>query len=116
MTEWSDRGPDALPLPEFDHLPVESIGARIRSLDEQQLEQLIQYERAHAGRTQILQVLERRRDEVRQGAPQTEGDPAGRQPETAAPPASGSPVGPEEGPAINPPTGGVPTNPAQPRR
>lgn len=106
---------ESLPLPDFDQLPVGSVAARIRSLDHRQVEELIQYERDHAGRVQVLELLRHRRDQLRDGAEPTGGDPAAPKPELADAPASGSVVGAESGPAINPPTGGDPTNPTQPR-
>jgi hypothetical protein len=54
----------ALPLPDFDHLPVESLAVRVQSLDIQQLEQLIGYERNHSGRGRVLDLLEHRRDQL----------------------------------------------------
>ncbi len=54
----------ALPLPDFDQLPVESLAARIRSLDIQQVEQLIGYERNHAERVEVLDLLERQRERL----------------------------------------------------
>jgi len=51
----------ALPLPDFDQLSVESLAARVSSLDIQQVEQLIGYERNHLGRVEVLDLLERQR-------------------------------------------------------
>jgi hypothetical protein len=106
----------ALPLPDFDHLPLESVAARIRSLDVDQLEQLIEYESDHAHRPLVLDVLARRSEQLRAGAEPTSGDPNAFKPEAAGPPETGSAVGPDPGPAINPPSHGDPTNPSQPRR
>jgi|SRR5215207_3259193 len=105
----------ALPLPDFDHLPFSSLAARIRSLDAQQLEQLIGYERNHAERIAVLQVLEERLADLRSGAQPTSGDPNALRPEVAGPPNADSRVGADPGPALNPPSHGDPTNPAQPR-
>ncbi|ADB35228.1 hypothetical protein Kfla_6225 [Kribbella flavida DSM 17836] len=109
------RPEGALPLPDYDHIPFGSLAARVRTLDIQQLEQLIGYERNHAQRILVLELLEHRRDELKAGAEPTSGSPTAFMPETAGPPDSGSVVGAESGPAINPPAHGDPTNPSQPR-
>jgi len=54
----------ALPVPDFDHLPADSVAARVTSLDIQQVEQLIGYERNHSGRDEVLDLLEQRREEL----------------------------------------------------
>ena len=54
----------SLPLSDFDHVPAGALAARVASLDIQQLEQLIGYERNHAQRRQVLDVLTRRRDQL----------------------------------------------------
>ncbi|WP_432942561.1 hypothetical protein ACQPXM_36560 [Kribbella sp. CA-253562] len=105
----------ALPLPDFDHIPFGSLAARVRSLDIQQLEQLIGYERNHGQRILVLELLEHRRDELREGAEPTSGSPDAMKPEVAGSPDSDASVGAEPGPAVNPPAHGDPTNPAQPR-
>jgi hypothetical protein len=105
----------ALPLPDYDHIPFGSLAGRIRTLDINQLEQLIGYERNHGERILVLELLEHRRDELRAGATPSSGSPDAAQPETAGPPSSPSKVGAESGPALNPPSHGDPTNPAQPR-
>jgi hypothetical protein len=55
----------ALPIPGFDHLPVDAVAEHLSSLDIQQVEQLIGYERNHLAREPVLDVLERRRDHLR---------------------------------------------------
>lgn len=105
----------ALPLPDYDHIPFGSLSSRVRTLDIHQVEQLIGYERNHGERIAVLQMLEHRRDELRAGAVPSPGSPDAFQPETAGPPDSPSKVGAEPGPAMNPPSHGDPTNPAQPR-
>jgi hypothetical protein len=49
-----------LPLPNFDHLTIGSLRARLRSLDIEQLVTLRSYELAHAHRLQVLTALENR--------------------------------------------------------
>jgi hypothetical protein len=63
VSRRSDRA--SLPVPEFDLLPARSLPSRIQALDIQQVEQLIGYERNHADRTEVLDVLERKRSELR---------------------------------------------------
>lgn len=57
----------SLPLIDFDDLPADSLGALVVSLDLQQIEQLIGYERNHAHRAQVLEVLTRRRRQLCDG-------------------------------------------------
>src|SRR5215212_10262014 len=48
---WRGRGMtehDQLPLPDYDHLPVDGLASRIRTLDARGLETVLEYERAHA--------------------------------------------------------------------
>jgi hypothetical protein len=52
--------PGAGPLPNYDALSVASLRARLRSLDIAQVRQLAEYERAHAGREDVLGMYERR--------------------------------------------------------
>ncbi|MQA32483.1 hypothetical protein [Modestobacter roseus] len=107
---------DALPVPDYDHLPVGSLTSRIRTLDAEQLETVLGYERAHANRVQVVQAMDHRLAELRSGAQPSGGDPEGTQPEHAPAPAGGSPVSEATtGPVVNPPSQGDPTNPAQPR-
>jgi len=107
---------DELPLPDYDHLPIGSLEGRIRSLDADGLEALLEYERAHGDRLPVTQLLENRLSAVRGGAEPTSGSPMAATPELQHAPGQGSPASPQtEGPPINPPSHGDPTNPAQPR-
>src|SRR3954454_14618845 len=108
--------PAALPLADYDHLAVGDLAHRIRSLDAPDLEALLGYEREHAHRLPVVQALQARLEEVRGGAPTSDGAPPPRSPQAAPPAAAGSPVQPAtSGPVINPPSHGDPTNSAQPR-
>jgi hypothetical protein len=49
-----------LPLPNYDGLTVASLRARLRNLDSPQLRILIDYEKAHAGRADVVTMFERR--------------------------------------------------------
>ncbi|MCW2815551.1 MAG: hypothetical protein JWN84_3006 [Nocardioides sp.] len=108
---------DQLPLPDYDHLPVTALSQRIRSLDATGVRTLLAYEQAHGDRLPIVQVLEHRISELDAGAPTSGGDPMAFAPEAHAGAPSGSKDSAtlKEGPAMNPPSHGDPTNPAQPR-
>jgi hypothetical protein len=105
------------PIPDYDQLPAGSVESRAKALDEQEVQQLLDYEREHANRVQITQVLEHRLESLRSGeAAPSGGDPAAPAPEVTPGTPGGSPVTPQTGgPPQNPPSQGVPTNPAQPR-
>jgi hypothetical protein len=107
---------DELPLPDYDHLPVGSLESRIRSLDAPGLELLLTYERVHGNRLPVLQVLENRLSAVQAGAEPTGGSPLAATPEVQHAPEPASHASPQtQGPPVNPPSHGDPTNPAQPR-
>ncbi len=107
---------DALPIPDYDHLPVGSLQHRVRALDRGGVTALLDYERAHGARTPVVVLLENRLGQLDAGAEPSGGDPAGLQPEAAPAPAGGSDASPATtGDPVNPPSHGGPTNPAQPR-
>lgn len=107
---------DQLPLPDYDHLPVEGLASRIRTLDAPGLETLLEYERAHADRVQVVAIMENRLQSLREGAQPSGGDPAAPAADDPSHAAGGSKVSEATtGPAMNPPSQGDPTNPAQPR-
>jgi hypothetical protein len=108
---------DALPLPDYDHLPLGGLTSRIRTLDAAGVQTLLEYERAHGDRLPVVEVLQNRLSSLHEGAQPSGGDPAAdftaEAPEHAA---GGSKVsGATTGPPVNPPSQGNPTNPAQPR-
>ncbi len=70
-----------LPIPDYDHLPEGSLTHRIRTLDAKGLRVIIAYEREHAGRLHVLQVLEHRLDQSRR-APNPPGATPPRSPST----------------------------------
>jgi len=116
--ESTQQGPshDELPLPDYDHLPLNSLIQRVRTLDVDQLDAVLAYERAHAARLPVLQGLEQRREELLGGAEPSGGSPIGIAPEkVAGPPVPSRIDQTTEAPAVNPPSQGDPTNPAQPR-
>jgi hypothetical protein len=107
---------DELPLPDYDHLPIGSLEGRIRSLDIPGVMSLLAYEKAHGDRLPVVQVLEARLESLRQGAQPSGGSPLAETPELQHAPGGGAAASPQtQGPPINPPSHGDPTNPAQPR-
>ncbi|GGR46394.1 hypothetical protein [Streptomyces griseomycini] len=107
---------EALPLPDYDHLPLSSLQHRIRTLDEKSLREVLAYEEAHGNRLPVMETLRHRLRELSEGAEPSGGSPLDPAPEHAPPADSGSPVSPvTSGPPINPPSHGAPENPAQPR-
>jgi hypothetical protein len=106
-----------LPLPDYDNLPVGAIESRARMLDSSGVRALLDYENEHAGRVQVVQILQHRLEslDLREGAP-SGGDPSARAPEAGGAPSHTAKASPQtEGPPVNPPSHGDPTNPAQPR-
>ncbi|MFW3172709.1 hypothetical protein [Geodermatophilus sp. CPCC 206100] len=107
---------DQLPLPDYDHLPVHGLASRIRTLDAAGLETLLEYERAHANRLQVVTIMENRLRSLHEGAQPSGGDPAAPAADDPIAAAAGSRVSEAtSGPAVNAPSHGDPTNPAQPR-
>ncbi|WP_432560891.1 hypothetical protein [Kineococcus sp. SYSU DK003] len=104
----------ALPIPDYDHLPVASLAHRVRSLDTAGLDALIEYEEEHGAREPVLTVLRARAEQLAAGAQPSGGDPTAPQPEHA-PPADHQGPSSVPGPPQNPPSHGDPTNPSQPR-
>jgi hypothetical protein len=106
---------DDLPIKDYDHLQVGGLTSRIRSLGAEDLQTLISYERSHAKRFQVVTIMENRLSALKAGAQPSGGDPAASA--DTAPPADGGSKASEatSGPAMNPPSHGDPTNPAQPR-
>jgi hypothetical protein len=56
-----------LPLPNYDDLSIASLRARLRNLSAEQLSQLIEYEKGHAGRTDVITMFERRIAKLAEG-------------------------------------------------
>jgi hypothetical protein len=107
---------DELPIPDYDRLPVGGLTSRIRSLDAEGLQMLLDHERGHANRIQVVQIMQNRLSSLKAGAPSSGGDPAAPAADDPTPTASGGKVSEAtSGPPVNPPSHGDPTNPAQPR-
>jgi hypothetical protein len=51
---------DALPLANYDELTLASLRARLRNLSVGQLNQLVEYEKSHAARADVITMFERR--------------------------------------------------------
>jgi hypothetical protein len=51
---------DALPLANYDELTLASLRARLRNLSVGQLDQLVEYEKSHAARADVITMFERR--------------------------------------------------------
>ncbi|SFT46984.1 hypothetical protein SAMN04487904_102314 [Actinopolyspora lacussalsi subsp. righensis] len=62
-----------LPIPDYDEMPLSTLGHRIRSLTEDELNTLLEYERTHAARVPVIEQLTGRLNELRQGAEPTPG-------------------------------------------
>ncbi|GGM08088.1 hypothetical protein GCM10010129_59990 [Streptomyces fumigatiscleroticus] len=111
----ADPARNTLPLPDYDHLPVGSLQGRIRSLTAEEVEELLAYERSHADRLPVTEVLAARLEQLRAGAEPTSGDPAAPRPEQSEH-RSGSPVTPSTSPQpSSPPPHGTPDQPAKPK-
>lgn len=98
---------DDLPLPDYDHLPQSSLMHRIRALSEDQLDSLLRYEKEHADRVAVVEMIDARRAALRDGATPSEGDQS-VQPENPGPPSGGSRVNADSAaPPSSPPRHGV---------
>jgi hypothetical protein len=107
---------DQLTLPDYDHLPSGGLASRIRTLDADGVQTLLDYEKSHGNRRQAVEIMRNRLSSLQAGAQPSGGDPAEVTPEAPEPPAGGSKVSEATtGPKINPPSQGDPSNPAQPR-
>ncbi|HVM27567.1 MAG TPA: hypothetical protein VM433_07835 [Mycobacteriales bacterium] len=108
---------DELPLPDYDHMTLGALRGRLRSLTTEQLVQLRDYEKAHAKRLPVVTMLDNRIAKLAtDSSEQPSGVPSDRPAPGQKKSRSGSKVSPATGgPALNPPSQGVPTNPAQPR-
>src|SRR5580704_1973824 len=58
---------EALPLPNYDDLTIASLRARLRNLSADQLAQLLDYEKSHANRADVVQMFERRIAKLAEG-------------------------------------------------
>jgi hypothetical protein len=72
------------PLPNYDELSIASLRARLRNLDVAQLRQLVEYESAHANRTDVITMFERRVAKLQAGTTPEERGEAGAEAEIEA--------------------------------
>jgi hypothetical protein len=108
--------PDDLPIPDYDALTLGDLQSRLRTLPAEELAGVLEYERRHAARPGVLVAGEARLRELQAGAEPSGGSPAAPRVDAAPPPDGGSSASPQTaGPPVNPPSQGVPSNPAQPR-
>ena len=101
---------------DYNQLQVGSLTSWIRTLGADDLQTLIDYERSHAKRVQVMAVMENRLTSLKAGAQPSGGDPAAATPESA--PGRGRRVEGLRGdvrPPVNPPSHGDPSNLSQPR-
>lgn len=106
---------DQLPLPDYDHIPQGTLPTRITGLTEDQVGQLLAYEREHGDRLPVVQVLEQRIEALRSGA-EPSGPAVPETPEVGGS-SSGSPVSPHtSGPTPVAPFHGNPAHQSQPEK
>lgn len=106
---------DTPPIEGYEGLPVATLQHRVRSLDAEQMRRLIAYEKSHADRTAVLEILQNRLRALEEGA-EPSGGSQQFQPERPGPAEGGSPVsGETAAPKFNPPPQGVPNQPAKPK-
>ncbi|GAA2138526.1 hypothetical protein [Streptomyces synnematoformans] len=96
---------DQPPLDDYDRLSAGDIGHRIRSLTTEELERLLNYERTHANRAQVLETILFRMRQVAAGDSLSPGGLGTGS--VAPPPQPGSPAGPDTAsePRHSPPHG-----------
>ncbi|WP_329343925.1 hypothetical protein OG252_46165 [Streptomyces sp. NBC_01352] len=111
----ADSGRDSLPLPDYDQLPIGGLESLVRSLSAQDVEELLAYERTHADRVPVTEVLTARLEQLEAGAEPTSGDPGALRPEQIAH-AGGSRVSPATSPKpFSPPPHGTPDQRGKPK-
>ncbi len=104
-----------LPLPDYDNLPTGSLRHRIRSLTREEVRSLLDYEREHNNRPQVVEILNNRLAELDSGKSPTPGRQFDEPVEARDTP-SGSPVSPSGSPEpIHPPPQGEMGLPGKPK-
>lgn len=105
----------ALPLRDYDHLPITSLRQRIRPLTDQEIRQLLLYEEEHANRPVAMQALRTRLAELASGQSPTGGSQqiGSDWPES---PSGGGPVSRATvAPPVSPPPHGNPAQTGKPK-
>ncbi|MEU3338323.1 hypothetical protein ACWCQ1_03535 [Streptomyces sp. NPDC002144] len=111
----TDPARNTLPLPDYDHLPIGGLESRVRSLSADEVEDLLAYERSHAGRLPVTELLSARLEQLRSGAEPTSGNPGALRPEQHGG-RSRSPVSPATSPQpSSPPPHGTPDQRGKPK-
>ncbi|MFI6035850.1 hypothetical protein ACIBBD_17085 [Streptomyces sp. NPDC051315] len=111
----AEHGRSTLPLPDYDHLPLGGLESRVRSLTAGEVEELLAYERTHADRLPVTELLTSRLEQLEAGAEPTSGDPGALRPEQSQGHA-GSPVSPVTSPEpSSPPPHGTPDQRGKPK-
>ncbi|MFI7413375.1 hypothetical protein ACIBU0_32340 [Streptomyces sp. NPDC049627] len=111
----ADPARHTLPLPDYDHLPIGGLESRVRSLTAGEVEELLAYERSHADRLAVMEVLANRLEQLQAGAEPSSGDPGALRPESSAR-QGGSPVSPATSPQpFSPPPHGTPDQRGKPK-
>ena len=105
----------ALPLRDYDHLPLAALRQRIRSLTDQDIRRLLLYEEEHANRPVAVQAMRTRLAELASGqSPSGGSEQIG--PDWPESPSGGGPVSPATvAPPVSPPPHGNPAQPAKPK-
>ncbi|UGY94543.1 hypothetical protein [Streptomyces gobiensis] len=108
----SDRG--ELPLPDYDELALGELEHRIRPLSSDDVELLLRYEREHADRTHVIELLTARLTQLAEGAtPSPGGAPRPGQADATR---GASPVSPATSPEpTHPPPHGTPYQRGKPK-
>ncbi|MGI5373071.1 hypothetical protein ACQEV2_02155 [Streptomyces sp. CA-251387] len=111
----ADPARHTLPLPDYDHLPIGGLESRVRSLTAGEVEELLAYERSHADRLPVTELLATRLEQLQSGAEPTSGDPGALRPESGAH-QGGSPVSPAtSAQPFSPPPHGTPDQRGKPK-
>src|SRR3954462_14852558 len=84
---------DQLPLPDYDHLPIGGLASRLRTLDAAGGQTLLDYEKSHGNRLQVVEIMRNRLSSLQAGAQPSGGDPAADFTSEAPLPAAGGPQG-----------------------
>ncbi|HEY3682154.1 MAG TPA: hypothetical protein VGL93_03905 [Streptosporangiaceae bacterium] len=61
------KPPADLPIPDYDERTVPSLRARLRNLSADDVRRLLEYERAHAARDEVIGMFERRMTKITEG-------------------------------------------------
>jgi hypothetical protein len=105
----------ALPLRDYDHLPLASLRQRIRSLTDQDIRRLLNYEEEHANRPLAVQAMRARLIELASGQSPTDGTEQIGSDWPESPPGGGPVSRATVAPPVSPPPHGNPAQPGKPK-